>query len=375
MGSVGNPLGDLEDRAHDHVVAGINASTSTVAAHGHSINPPLTATSTVPTVQATVIGIFDQDRYLINAPEHGHTVDGPLISSGAAGEHAHQVAIPELRSGTAGTGQVMPYVQLLACRNDSATAPALPAGATVHFSLAACPAGWSELTAARGRAVVGLRSGGTVGGIVGQPLANLEDRAHTHSVGPVSVSTSLVPAHVHSVDMPTLRSTFFVSNRARVWALGNPNTYYIDQQQHDHTVEVPTFDTSSGGAHTHQVTIATSQTTTAGTGQVMPYIQLLACRNDSATAPTVPAGAAAFFSTPGCPAGWSELTAARGRAVVGLVPGGTLGGTAGQALSDLEDRAHANAVAVRVVETAAEPDHRSTLRPRRRTSLRTHTTI
>jgi hypothetical protein len=56
---------------------------------------------------------------------------------------------------------------------------------------------------------------------------------------------------------------------------------------------------------------------------------------DGALAP----GAVAFFNSPGCPLGWSELTAALGRYIVGRPGGGTLGGTRGTALTNLENRA------------------------------------
>jgi hypothetical protein len=54
---------------------------------------------------------------------------------------------------------------------------------------------------------------------------------------------------------------------------------------------------------------------------------------------SAPAGAVSFFNLPACPSGWTELTAARGRYIVGLPVGGTLAGTAGTALTDLESRA------------------------------------
>ena len=52
----------------------------------------------------------------------------------------------------------------------------------------------------------------------------------------------------------------------------------------------------------------------------------------------VPAGAVMYFNLAGCPTGWSELTAGRGRYAVGLPSGGTLAGTAGTALSNQENR-------------------------------------
>jgi hypothetical protein len=52
----------------------------------------------------------------------------------------------------------------------------------------------------------------------------------------------------------------------------------------------------------------------------------------------VPPGTVVFYDGETCPTGWEELEAARGRYIVGLSEGGTLGGTAGTALIDLEDR-------------------------------------
>ncbi len=53
----------------------------------------------------------------------------------------------------------------------------------------------------------------------------------------------------------------------------------------------------------------------------------------------VPSGAVMFFNLESCPSGWHELTEARGRYLVGLTDRGTLAGTVGTALSDLENRA------------------------------------
>jgi hypothetical protein len=52
----------------------------------------------------------------------------------------------------------------------------------------------------------------------------------------------------------------------------------------------------------------------------------------------VPSGAVIFFNLATCPSGWTELSSARGRYLVGLPAGGTLAGTAGTALGDLENR-------------------------------------
>lgn len=53
----------------------------------------------------------------------------------------------------------------------------------------------------------------------------------------------------------------------------------------------------------------------------------------------VPSGMVAFFNAGSCPNGWAEYTTARGRYIVGLPSGGTLGGTQGTALTDQQNRA------------------------------------
>ena len=46
-----------------------------------------------------------------------------------------------------------------------------------------------------------------------------------------------------------------------------------------------------------------------------------------------------FFNLAACPTGWTALVTAQGRYLVGLPSSGTLAGTAGTALSNLENRA------------------------------------
>lgn len=54
----------------------------------------------------------------------------------------------------------------------------------------------------------------------------------------------------------------------------------------------------------------------------------------------MPAGTVAFFDRTDCPAGWQPLEAAQGRTLVGRPAGGSLGGTRGTPLLDLEIPAH-----------------------------------
>lgn len=56
------------------------------------------------------------------------------------------------------------------------------------------------------------------------------------------------------------------------------------------------------------------------------------------TSLAVPQGTVIFFNGSSCPTGYAEVTDARGRYMVGLPSGGSIGSTTGSALSDLENR-------------------------------------
>lgn len=58
------------------------------------------------------------------------------------------------------------------------------------------------------------------------------------------------------------------------------------------------------------------------------------------TTSAIPAGAVMSFNLQTCPDGWSLFTEGIGRTVVGYAPGGTLAGTVGEDLDNLESRAH-----------------------------------
>jgi hypothetical protein len=101
---------------------------------------------------------------------------------------------------------------------------AVPPGAVMMFDLDACPPGWSALDSARGRAIVGVPTGGTRGATIGTALADQENRAHTHTVDPAACTTSSDGAHTHVVDPVALN--------------------------HGHTVAAASI-TVTGGAHNH----------------------------------------------------------------------------------------------------------------------------
>ncbi|HYN37231.1 MAG TPA: hypothetical protein VEV82_09695 [Actinomycetota bacterium] len=94
-----------------------------------------------------------------------------------------------------------------------ASDPGIPAGAVSFFNLSACPSGWTELTAAQGRYLVGLPSGGTLSATVGTALTNGENRAvgqHNHGV--------YDPGHTHSFGWPVgLTDADYAA-----WDLANP---------------------------------------------------------------------------------------------------------------------------------------------------------
>lgn len=63
----------------------------------------------------------------------------------------------------------------------SPPANAVPANLVAYITGGAAPTGWSEYTAARGRMIVGLPSGGTDAGTIGTALTDLQDKTHTHT--------------------------------------------------------------------------------------------------------------------------------------------------------------------------------------------------
>ena len=161
----------------------------------------------------------------------------------------------------------------------------IPTGAVVFFNLAACPAGWTEHTEARGRAVVGVPAGGTLNGTVNSALSDLQNRTHTHQVFGTTLATSAVASHNHiwskiqavggDVQWQSFTSTG-AWDLIFVWGNGVGNEgsgiYPLAAQPSK------TLYTSKNGAHSHGVTIPTVVSSPTSSG--FPFIQLLACRKD-----------------------------------------------------------------------------------------------
>jgi hypothetical protein len=145
----------------------------------------------------------------------------------------------------------------------------------MHFDAPSCPTGWTELTAARGRVLVGLPAGGTPGLTVGAGLGNGGSRtitsvpAHTHVVDPPSTGTSSPGNHTHQVggsgaddNNHTGNGDFLADSDANLQSWRN---------------------TTGGGNHSHSVDIAAFTSASAGVASVdvsMPYLQLILCRKD-----------------------------------------------------------------------------------------------
>ena len=127
----------------------------------------------------------------------------------------------------------------------------IPTSMVAFFVGGACPTGWTEYTALRGKMAVGLVSGGADEGGAGTALTNTENRA----VGPHTPSVT-DPGHGHSVKVDTT---------------GTGTSF-----------------PQAGGSHTSTIAGAATSSTTgislvnAGSvaGTNAPYVQLIACKKD-----------------------------------------------------------------------------------------------
>ncbi len=221
-------------------------------------------------------------------------------------------------SGNVGINTTNPKVKLEVAGSINATnggriegIGSVPSGMIAFFAGSACPSGWTEYTAARGRAIVGLVASGTAAGTVGTALTDKQDKTHTHT-GPSHTHTySTVIAHTHSVDPPSTtsssggshshgitdsghthsimasRSSASGSETGDGFALGNYITSGASTTgiiinadgSHTHTTDITSFTSdSTGSASGTTAADGTGATGTAATSNVIPYIQLIACQ-------------------------------------------------------------------------------------------------
>src|SRR3989338_829675 len=139
----------------------------------------------------------------------------------------------------------------------------VPSGAVMFFVTSACPSGWTELTTARGRYVVGLPTAGTMNATAGTVLSDQENRVvgqHLHSVDPPSTSTDTTGSHQHGRNT----DNDVGGNLWSGWTGGDAGL--------GHTY------TDAAGSHSHSVDIAAFNSVNSGSiaGTNAPYIQLLA---------------------------------------------------------------------------------------------------
>jgi hypothetical protein len=167
----------------------------------------------------------------------------------------------------------------------AAAADPLPAGAVAFFATAVCPPGWSRFAPAEGRAVVGLTDGGTLGGTVGTPLQNLENRLHQHSLNLFGY-TSVDGQHQHGwadlidtgseVIWATWRASG-VQDVTHRWGdgvgSGGSGVYPMTSSFFGRLY------TEAAGGHNHLISF---DAPTGASQSTLPYVQLLACRKGGA---------------------------------------------------------------------------------------------
>lgn len=147
----------------------------------------------------------------------------------------------------------------------------IPTGAVMAFNLASCPTGWSALTAATGRTIVGVGSNGT-------NTYALNDSGGADSL---TLSTAQLPAHTHPVDPP---STATNSTGSHTHTVGVGNSGGLGSCHSSSQTCTTTVTTSSNGAHSHTVDVASFTSGSTGSGSAVDnraaYYALLYCQKD-----------------------------------------------------------------------------------------------
>jgi hypothetical protein len=138
--------------------------------------------------------------------------------------------------------------------NDCTSFPRLPSGTVMLFDTS-CPSGWTELTAARGRYLVGLPASGSLAGTQGTVLGNLENRAvgqHNH--------TTSETQHLHTGSCTAAAS----------------DCHGVIAKMSEANWALPTNVTGSASANWSVTDVSGG----APAGTNAPYIQLLVCQKE-----------------------------------------------------------------------------------------------
>ena len=187
-------------------------------------------------------------------------------------------------------------------------ADGMPTDAVMFFTGIACPRGWTAYAAGNGRVALPAAAPSLVGVTRGVPLADGEDRAHTH----------------------TLSGSFTTEGVSYVGIVGGGNGGL----------------TGAGAVD--------FMATTAPAAAGIPYVQLLVCRKtDTArVGAALPRGMLVNFASERCPSGFSRPDAPQGHLPVGLPMGGLQGARFGASPpASPEERPHQHDVMPSLVTT------------------------
>ena len=251
------------------------------------------------------------------APAHGHAISGAItlgaqrfVGVGGGGNGLAEAGVYTVTGALAEASLGLPYLQLLACTKTSdVVLGAAPAG-VFTFASEQCAEGLSASTEGVDRLVVGVPEGGSAGATFGAP-AGLATR----------------PSHAHDVS-----GIFPISSHGIALASGCCSPDYASSD--DPAVRLVSGPPSSAE------------------GLVFPWRAAFQCVAPApagdAPPDTAPPGIVLFASDATCPEGWSELTAARGRIIVGAETGGDVGVIVGTPLAEREDRAHSHTASLAI---------------------------
>ena len=146
----------------------------------------------------------------------------------------------------------------------------IPAGAVMAFDLAACPAGWSEYTAARGRFLRGMDNGAgndPSGTRVAGDVQEDGVKSHLHMVDPPVTNTSVDGNHTHglfdgSSGSVTGFTNNYTGNNAGFQTVASMGWYHTGlfvaaAGAHQHALNIPAFNSAAtGGAETRPKNVA-----------------------------------------------------------------------------------------------------------------------
>lgn len=273
--------------ANDGAASGEPAALVSLAVTGGLFDVMLGDTSLAGMTQAITQNSFNQTNTYLRV-WFSQTAAGPF-----------QALDPNQRIGSAAyalhaaRAEVATDAENLDGLDSTAFAPAgiVPSGAVMFFNLSACPAGWTELTAAQGRVIVGLPAGGTLNGTVGSAFSDLENRTHSHAINPPATTSSAAGGHSHIIDPPATSTSssgggttsgvtnytiYNVAPQSGGLSVYGPHEHYLPS--HSHVVDVGSFASSYQSDHTHTTDIASFDSGT--TGGLVPYLQLLACQRN-----------------------------------------------------------------------------------------------